>query len=169
MVVASADTTQVAAADQPSFSPPPRNIPTVPGQKGSDTDGPVPQSDAAPVLAAEPGNRLISAERTTLAVKTGVTADDAGAVPTRSVGAVAFTIATTKQIVETDAGMSIRIGNVSITARRFSTGHENDTPSVIKLVVPADAINAAADGASLAVVNGGQVYNFGPLAKSAIR
>jgi hypothetical protein len=176
MVVSSVDETQVASADDGADSVPARVMPAsdsvVPAKDGPDTDGPAPQADAAmsgPAPAADSGSSIVSVERTTLKAKTGVTSDDADAAPTRDVAAIAFTIATREQIVEGDAFMLIKLGNALIPARRFVTGRENETPSVIKLVVPADAVNAAADGATFAVAAGGKVYHFGPLPKSAIR
>jgi hypothetical protein len=176
IVVSSADEIQMASAGDGADSAPARVMPAsdsvVPAQNAPGTDGPAPQADAAtpaPAPAADAGSSIVSVERTTLKVKTGVTSDDADAAPTRDVAAIAFTIATREQIVEGDAFMLIKLGNAFIPARRFVTGRENDTPSVIKLVVPADAVNAAADGAAFAVASGGRVYHLGGLPKSAIR
>ena len=61
------------------------------------------------------------------------------------------------------------IGGRSIPARYLETGLEDQSPSVTKLVVPASAVDAAPDGASLAVANAARTWQFGPLAKSRIR
>jgi hypothetical protein len=164
---------QVAAADDVADAPPPSpNIVMVPAADSpADAQTAAPAATAAAVVAADSGNRLVSAVRTTLRVGTGASAPDGNpeAAATHAVPAIELTVASSRQIVEGDAMMAVRIGGRQFDARRFATGRETDQPSVIKLVVPAEAIDGAADGASLAVVSGGSVHQFGPLAKRTIR
>lgn len=171
-VVSAGDGPVIAAAAEANVPLPPRNIVLIPASD-NDSAADSAQAQAAPaiVVAADPGNRILSAARSTLVVGTGEPAPDGNPelAPTRTVPAIEFLVSTEKQIVEGGAGMSVRIGSRLVQTRRFSTGREIDWPSVIKLVVPAEAVNAEPDGASLAVVSGGSVFQFGPLHKSAIR
>ena len=120
---------------------------------------------------AEPGNRILAVTRGVLPVPAGDSAADSNPelVPMRSVPSVSFTVATDTQIVEGDAGMALRFGDYQVAARRFATGRENETPSIIRLVVPADALARVPDGAGLAVVSAGSVRRFGPFSKASIR
>ena len=61
------------------------------------------------------------------------------------------------------------IGGHLVKARYFATGLENASPSQTKLVVPAEAVDSAADGVSISVVSATNTWHFGPLAKSSIR
>jgi hypothetical protein len=158
-----------AAASLPP--PPPRNAALTPVQGAAGGDAIGTQAAPAAVIPAEPGNRILSATRGSLQVAVdnppeGVAAD---AVPTRAVPTVSFTLSTTRQIVEGDSGVQVRIGNSLIQGRRFGTGHENDAPSVTTVVVPAAAVDGSADGASVTVLAGGGTWQFGPLNKGAIR
>ncbi len=151
---------------------PPPDVQLTPVSDGpaSDQAGAV-AAQPAPVVPADPGNRILSATRGTLRVAVDNPPEGATpeAVPTREIATVELTISTATQIVEGDSAVQVRIGNSLIQARRFGTGRENNTPSVTKIVVPATAVDAATDGASLAILSGGRVWQFGPFSRSAIR
>ena len=53
----------------------------------------------------------------------------------------------------TDSGFRVVIGGTEVLARYFETGLEGGTPSITKLVVPASAVDAAPNGASIMVRN----------------
>lgn len=117
---------------------------------------------------ADPGNRILSVTRGRLTAAVTGSAQDKSPMATKPV--VEFLLATREPIAETsDSGLAVVIGGRRIAARYFETGREAETPSVVRLVVPAEAIDAASDGASLAVTSPFRTWQFGPLEKKSIR
>jgi hypothetical protein len=132
-------------------------------------------SAAAPVettpMAADRGARIVSVRRGRLPIAVGPSLDSLpDTTPMGTAPTVEFLLSTPEPLADTSgAGLSLVIGGHQVPARYFATGLEAASPSLAKLVVPATAVDAAADGASLAVVSATQTWRFGALSKGSIR
>jgi hypothetical protein len=143
-----------------------RNVQLTPGVNADESAVAVPQQSG--VAASDGGSRVLLMARSSLGAHAGQ-APDASLVVSGRPPSIELTISTSKQIIEGDSLPTVIIGGRRVEARRYLTGHETETPSVTKLVIPAEAVDAAADGAALSVATPGQTFQFGGLNKSAIR
>jgi hypothetical protein len=115
---------------------------------------------------ADQGHRIESVRRGRLPSAVRLSDDGPDKTPMGTTSTVEFTLSTPEPIIDIGgAGLSVVIGGRPVRARFFGTG----VKTVAKLVVPAAAVDAAADGASLAVVGPTRTWRFGALRKSMIR
>ena len=170
----SGDTRMILA--QATGLPSPAGLPFLPAAGGSAADTTVAAPAAAPAeLAVSPtrsaGNRIVSVRRGSVPSQPlGFSSDSPDAPATSTLATVEFTLATPQPLTDTsDAGFRLVIGGTEVPARYFETGLEGGTPSITKLVVPASAVEAAPDGASITVKNAADSWTFGALSKEGIR